>query len=563
LSCDLVYAVNTCGQDIEEYLCKKRVCIPADGRPRLVPVEFARTMLKRGLVKIVDDFDKWMQDNPDHRAHFLIVRDGGIGDLILLEPCLRSLKTAHPKMHLGVACDKANMPVVQGFAEVDEVLPIGGYAPEDWDSIIDLRAYSETCATRATKHRTDVYAERVWGAEVDKGPRASWPICFVPSKSKRVKVALQCGSSHKYRDYLDTPRLAEMLAEKYEVILLDYKIEFPAPKGCIDLRCKLDVAQFLSAVQCADVFVGPDSGGMHVALAAGVPTVALFGIIKPELRTTYYNTERTRILFREVCQYPGCGAWHMERCAVDPVRAACMAAIKAEEIAAAVDALAPSAGKQPQAVTAQPVKQDRKPELTIAAICLNEAKAIPRWLALVAKHPAVARVVVIDGGSTDGSSELLKAAGCEVYVHPYLPHYHDQQAMQRNICMSYCREGEPVLVMDFDECFSKALRERLFELIDSGAEYIELPRKTHARYDEAISGQRQIGQYPDWQPRFYRWSHRFKFAGGAHHRTLNVPPPVQLHGMDILHFQDEYGKRDKLESQWAQMMTDTRRYYGA
>jgi glycosyltransferase involved in cell wall biosynthesis len=50
------------------------------------------------------------------------------------------------------------------------------------------------------------------------------------------------------------------------------------------------------------------------------------------------------------------------------------------------------------------------PLLTVVTPCLNAASTLPQALASVPRDPAIEHVVV-DGGSTDGSVELLEAAG--------------------------------------------------------------------------------------------------------------------------------------------------------
>ena len=48
----------------------------------------------------------------------------------------------------------------------------------------------------------------------------------------------------------------------------------------------------------------------------------------------------------------------------------------------------------------------------------NEAERLPRVLDAVLGHPLLSRVVVIDDGSTDGTSEVARARGAELIAAP-------------------------------------------------------------------------------------------------------------------------------------------------
>ena len=90
------------------------------------------------------------------------------------------------------------------------------------------------------------------------------------------------------------------------------------------LAGKTSLCDFISAIANAAVLITNDSGGMHVAYAAGVPTVAIFGPTIPE-ETGPLGTH-TRIV-REPVE---CSPCMLTDC---PIAHRCMTAISPERVA--------------------------------------------------------------------------------------------------------------------------------------------------------------------------------------------------------------------------------------
>jgi len=99
---------------------------------------------------------------------------------------------------------------------------------------------------------------------------------------------------------------------------------------------RLDLAQSAALLRRADVYVGLDSGPMHMAAMAGTPVVALFGPTQPELVGPYGSGHR--VLRREALSCLGCRRRHCP----DPV---CLHGITAREVLHAVLAVSQWKGK--------------------------------------------------------------------------------------------------------------------------------------------------------------------------------------------------------------------------
>ena len=91
--------------------------------------------------------------------------------------------------------------------------------------------------------------------------------------------------------------------------------------------------------------------------------------------------------------------------------------------------------------------------LTIAVLTLNEAKRIS---ACLGSAGFADQLLVVDGGSTDGTAEIARELGAEVHT------YSDWQgfAAQRNRLIAHAR-CDFILFLDADEEITPALRDEL------------------------------------------------------------------------------------------------------
>lgn len=529
-------------------------------------------------------------DNPEkflqgRKFRKLVIRDAGIGDLLLLEPVLRAqlLKTEN-KEEITVL---STFPCV--FQNHPDIKSIRALSKSDdkegkinyYDEEIDMRDYSETSPTRAKKHRTDVYNEKFksFVIESDKEPR----LYFTGKEGKELQkkdgytyIGVSVDASHRYRRMNNKKEFVERLLElneKYIVVLLgSANGEKIKDDRVLNLECKTTVEQVFKIISELDYMIAVDSGLMHVALTLHVPTVCMFSIITPDLRLRYY-TGQYQVYTVENLKCIGCGDFHMERCRNEglspentpsPARCTIASADVVNELLNKMEKCEPRIliKTQEKAKIQAPaiIKNRGSAKLKMPIIVLNEEKNLPRFIDLVINHPAIGEVIAIDGGSDDRTVELLEMAGAKVYVHAYDKNYHDMQALQRNISCSFVKDNEKIIIMDIDECFSKELSDHLFELAESDIEYGIISRRTFKYFDDIKFPNKQIKDYPDYQPRFYSWNRKFKFVGSPHHHTLNVPEPVKIN-YDIIHFECEGKDRQKLEETWAIMHAATKVYY--
>jgi ADP-heptose:LPS heptosyltransferase len=549
---------------------QKKWVIAEPGIPFDLPVEIGKHYInKYSCIKTCNDPQRFFSNK---KMSQLIIRDAGIGDLLLLEPVLRGL---NKDQNRNLTLLTMLPDVLKGNPHITAILKQKRKEDLEASSVAsfhvtdDLRNYSEVHPKRHKEHRTDIYNQRFGLKLQDKEPRVYFSDEDKPllqKKNKHTYIGVCLDSSHGYRDIANGDDIITgLLKDKKNIVVVfgAKQIYKNSNKRIIDLQGKTTIRQAMNYIRCLDKMFSVDTGLMHIALALHIPTACFFSIITPDLRLRYF-TGPYKVIQKDIhCK--GCGDFHMSMCSKGlPKGEADCQKIPLEQIINTMNEL-PNAGK-PRSFKEEKtnivnsvniVKSNKK--LTMPIIVQDEEKNLPRFIENVINHPMIGRVIAIDGGSKDKTVELLEKAGAEVYHHPYIKEYHDMQAMQRNISCSYVSDGEKVLIMDIDECFSAELSDYLGYLVNSSIEYGLVSRRTFDYYKDITNPAKQIKDYPDWQPRFYTWNKRFKFVGGAHHQTLNVPQPINIQ-KDIIHFEKEGKDRNALEKQWANMMNGVKKY---
>ena len=200
--------------------------------------------------------------------------------------------------------------------------------------------------------------------------------------------------------------------------------------------------------------------------------------------------------------------------------------------------------------------------------CLDEERGIHRCLSDFHDEPWVKRIIAIDGGSTDYTRyELKQFKKVEIYVHPWLDEYHDQEIIQSDIALSYIPHGQICFILDFDEKCSDQLKGFLGKIDEKGmpqdVDMCNISRKTVEvlRYEDsphAILGEdgwplesHQIGQYPDFQCRIIRRRPEMHWINSPHHQLIGFRNSANLYA-DLIHYEkDDFRDRDRIERKWA------------
>ncbi|MFA6160608.1 MAG: glycosyltransferase family 2 protein [Patescibacteria group bacterium] len=162
----------------------------------------------------------------------------------------------------------------------------------------------------------------------------------------------------------------------------------------------------------------------------------------------------------------------------------------------------------------------KRVSISLCMIVLNEEKFLKRSLANVA--PYVDEIIIVDGGSTDGTLKIAERFKARIIQAPWK----DDFAAQRNIGLRQAKMNW-ILVIDADEVYEKKLLEELQPLAENniGIDAFAFPRKNY------IDG-KQTSAYPDRQTRFFKRDKKIHYEKPLHEQVVGfrrIASPMDLH----------------------------------
>lgn len=168
-----------------------------------------------------------------------------------------------------------------------------------------------------------------------------------------------------------------------------------------------------------------------------------------------------------------------------------------------------------------------QPTLGVALIALNAAPRLAQCLDALAFAD---RIVLIDGGSRDGTAEIARAHGAQVLVETDWPGF----GPQKNRALD-ALDTDWILSIDTDEVVTP-------ELAQSIRAAIAAPQADVYAVDRLSSfcGQliKHSGWYPDWIPRLFKRG-AARFSDDLVHERLVFSGPVQRLEGTLLHYSYE------------------------
>jgi ADP-heptose:LPS heptosyltransferase len=298
----------------------------------------------------LESFDLGFRAGEGAWERIIVERYRGLGDVVQLMPSLAAMKEKYGRnVEIGLATSGAYFPIVGRFEFIDFVLEQEEVEEMgDWGEIavrINLQGRVDFLPNCRKGARADLFSYflRVDSA-VNEGFR------FPVLEEERVgafrileRVGWTGGDLIGLNLVTNAPirnwpvERSEELADRVvremgmEVLILEnqpIRERFLGKRGVI-VPDRVGVSDLVGLISVCRGVVCPDSGVMHLSGMMGIPTVALFGPIPPELRIKYYPSVRSIYLGLE-CQ--PCYDWQTHACEGKPWYRQCMNRITVEMV---------------------------------------------------------------------------------------------------------------------------------------------------------------------------------------------------------------------------------------
>jgi ADP-heptose:LPS heptosyltransferase len=279
------------------------------GLSYLMDDQNAGTLLQSpGLVRFLDmaplpRFD-FKNSHPEHRI--LIVRPGGIGDLLQLTPLLRFLSGEGRRVTVS-ACRENHDVVPLRFCNVIDY-PIPASRLEDWDAFLALEDLVEMGGKANEMHMADLYLDFAGVNPEFIEDRSCWVPGRAhhrrrhlppPSFAESYHIGIHAQASAPARRWSRMNQFLELVHNETE-----WHLHLYGAPGEVVCNVRSDRVHNHSeeepAWKLADTldhmqteihgFVGVDSGLLTAAGGMGVPSVGIFASFRGDLRCRYHES---------------------------------------------------------------------------------------------------------------------------------------------------------------------------------------------------------------------------------------------------------------------------------
>ncbi|MFV0591509.1 MAG: glycosyltransferase family 9 protein [Draconibacterium sp.] len=219
-----------------------------------------------------------------------IITWGGLGDVLLITPALRSIKKESTNTKINVFCDPFHEPVLRNNPHIDRLILTGpGVAKKElrqlfrkMDNIYRTEYATFQPSILNKKHATVLIAEML-GFNIDKLQldiyldKCEENVAHKIVSKLKFPVAICVNSTHHNKDWnLESWKRLVKEANYVDFIQLglpeDYLIE-----GCIDLRGKTTLREAFAIVKLSKLLIAVDSLWNHVSNAVETKGIILWG----------------------------------------------------------------------------------------------------------------------------------------------------------------------------------------------------------------------------------------------------------------------------------------------
>ena len=266
------------------------------------------------------------------KANVCVIRRlGGIRDVLMITPALDQLKADFPNLQLTFAIDMHStsnnvyFELVKNAPFVNHLVDARFVDYSTYDVVVDI---SSVCLRYERQdlpaiNRIDLFAKSMgiprlvkkkpwYQIEAQEQQWARRALKSIVDQGKKV-VVLHTASMDEKRcwpidKYIDLVKQAGEEGLPIHFVILDFNNKYAnwqQRSNCTEFS-RTSLRQMAALIAAADLFIGPDSGPMHLAGALGTRSIVIFGSIPPQARINYYPSHEGVVLNGLSCL----GCWY-------------------------------------------------------------------------------------------------------------------------------------------------------------------------------------------------------------------------------------------------------------
>lgn len=246
-------------------------------------------------------------------SRIMVMRGGGIGDVLMCTPVIRELRKRLPSgTHISLATFKSNIPLFEGNPNIDSVTS----QPLTLGDLMEVDFYVEFAlpdSLMSSLNMTDYYfrcldIEPEWISAIDKKPCLNADRLMDKELIEYIRKTKPSFKNTIYLNGLSSDLLRDISPEILSIFPENFKESlFLLPRSyyirhrniCTKLISYSNIhlldtedslSRYITAIASSDIIITADSSAYHIAAALDKPSLAFFGPIQSDLRTTYYPT---------------------------------------------------------------------------------------------------------------------------------------------------------------------------------------------------------------------------------------------------------------------------------
>ena len=245
-----------------------------------------------------------------HNKKLLIIRYGGIGDVISSLFAISELKNKYPTVKIGYLTSFKNIPILKNFPNLIDyfsqpIVKLSSLKQFDYVSCLDNTIENDEDSKILSLHEIFAKYLSVQISHNTINDIFKYNLLYA-LKSNKLGIGIQYKSNAIIRNYdIDkTSELINLLTERFpsepivllgppnDYVPIEYLLSKNAKKGLIVNGCgfkKYDMAEIIEIVNNLKIVIGPDSSMIHIAGISNIPIIGLFGSFPSNLRLKHYN----------------------------------------------------------------------------------------------------------------------------------------------------------------------------------------------------------------------------------------------------------------------------------